>query len=404
MSLKVINKSYLEQTLRDFKHDILDNLFVSNNDIDVSNVNDYLEYTFTNVPITMGIDGKYISSLSELITFNSYAVSTPIAIKGGQHIKLTARGYERNVAMISTCDSEGNNITARVMSDGNKVREYDYKAKTDGYICVGYLKSDGDKTTLKIADGNTIDVATTTSEKAISRMNNIGICNLFKKVICIGDSYTEGYISDGHGTATIKKEYSWVALMGKLTGNEWINRGISGANAKTWYTNSTLGYNTLASLGKAQAYIIGLGINDRASGTTRYLEVGTSADIGTDAETYYGYMSKLVVGIAEISPKAAIFINTYPFAAENDVYNTAVKDIVAYYKDTHNVHCIDLAGAYRDLFNDGEFKKDFKASHPTASGHEKIAQMYAYALSDYMDRNKEAFLNVPWIEYDTTTP
>lgn len=73
---------------------------------------------------------------------------------------------------------------------------------------------------------------------------NQNTCSIFQRVVCIGDSATAGHIDYGYdsngvltrGIKTRRNErYAWPAFMAKLTGNEFINLGVSGATALSWF-------------------------------------------------------------------------------------------------------------------------------------------------------------------------
>ena len=232
----------------------------------------------------------------------------------------------------------------------------------------------------------------------VSLLNN-RTCNIFNKVVCCGDSYTSGHMSDADGVATGTNEnYAWPHYMSKLTGNNWVNCGCSGCNVLTWQTH-TRGLPAAQTAGKAQAYVIGLMIND-VSNSDRAVELGTAYDIGTDAQTYYGGMSAIIRKLNEISPDAKIFVNTCPKTGEKyTTYNQAVRDIVTAYKDTYPVHCIDLE-ARKDLYSNSSLTSDAWYGHYTAIGYEQFAEIYAYILSQYINEHVSDFQNVYQIEYD----
>ena len=232
----------------------------------------------------------------------------------------------------------------------------------------------------------------------VSQLNN-RTCNIFQKVVCCGDSYTSGHMSDASGVATPTNEkYAWPHFMGKLTGSNWVNCGCSGCNVLTWQTHAR-GLPAAQTAGKAQAYVIGLMIND-VSNSDRAVELGTADDIGTDAQTYYGGMSAIIRKLNEISPNAKIFVNTCPKTGEKyTTYNQAVRDIVNAYKETYPVHCIDLE-ARKDLYNNSSLTADAWYGHYTAIGYEQFAEIYAYILSQYINEHVSDFQNVYQIEYD----
>ena len=230
------------------------------------------------------------------------------------------------------------------------------------------------------------------------------ICKIFRKVVCCGDSYTSGYIVDSENTAhPTNEDYAYPHYMETLTGNTWVNCGKSGANVLTWMTESR-GLPKAQASGRAQAYVIGLGINDCQTGTDRYVPVGTADDIGsTIPTTYYGGLSKIIRELATISPHAHIFVNTNPNIAfpnyDCAAYNTAVRTIVSTYSGTYNVHLIDL-DAIKGLYQYSSIINDMHSGHFTAVAYEQFAEIYAHVLSNYIASKPNTFRDVAFIPYD----
>ena len=164
---------------------------------------------------------------------------------------------------------------------------------------------------------------------------------IFKKVCCVGDSYTAGYIVDSEGTVHQNNEdYAWPHYMSSITGNNYINCGVSGATSKTWQERNG-GLDKATETGVVQAYLVGLALNDADS--TIGLTVGSSSDIGTENNTYYAQYSKVLRKLNEISPKAKIFVMTVPDnSAKYTPYNNAIREIANNYNNL-NVHVLDLA-------------------------------------------------------------
>lgn len=233
---------------------------------------------------------------------------------------------------------------------------------------------------------------------------NARTCNIFHKVVCIGDSYTSGHIqTPEEQTATGTNEaYAWPRFMAQLTGNEYVNCGISGATTISWQTGAR-GLPKAQSTGRVQAYIIGLAINDSGLvNNERRVPVGVVSDIGTDNLTYYAQLSKIIREVNTISPLAKIFVNTCPKDEPEryDPYNQAIRNIVSAYANTYPVHCVDLAANYMDLYNAVSLSGDYTHSHYTALGYEQFAEIYAYVLSDYINTHISAFQDVYKIPYD----
>lgn len=226
---------------------------------------------------------------------------------------------------------------------------------------------------------------------------------IFKKVVCCGDSYTSGYIKlSGSDTAQgTNEDYSWVHYMGKLTGETWINCGSSGANVITWQT-AERGLPKARASGAAQAYIIGLMIND-SSNSDRHIPLGTTNDIGTSAKTFYGGMTQIIDELKTISPNAHIFINTCPMEYSEPTryasYNLAVVDICEYYAG-QRVHLIDLR-KYIDMFNMYPMTASVSQGHYIETGYNIMGHVYNLALCDYINSHISAFAGVSRIPYTT---
>lgn len=229
---------------------------------------------------------------------------------------------------------------------------------------------------------------------------NHNTCAIFKRVVCVGDSYTSGHISAGKGTTTTNEEFAYPSFMARLTGNEYINCGKSGANVLTWQTDER-GLPKAQATGKVQAYLVGLGLNDVQSGTERYVELGSVADIGTNAQTYYGGLSTIIRELASISPNAMIFLQTMPSTNTTRMqYNEAIRNIVSAYADTYNVHLLDLY-EYRSLYENASLTGDAISGHYTAIGYQQFAEILRIVWSEYINNNIKSFQNVHLIEYDS---
>lgn len=377
---------------------------------------DFVETPYTKIGGQVRTD---FNDLNTGLNSASWFTTPPIEIKKGQTIKWEASGYKKNTCMIATCNENGDNAIPVVISlqnpnstDSYYRHAYTYTAIKDCYVTLAAYVGGQAAPKLYIAEPSKVIENT---NQVIDIMNNhnvnTNLCCIFKKVVCIGDSYTKGLIKNPTtGILTDAPDYSWVEHMKKKTGNEWINRGISGATSTSWLTDSN-GLAKVIEDGKAQAYIVGLGINDSkiVNGSPR-IPVGTVEDIGTEAATYYGAMSKIVTSLAEISPNAVIFLNTCPWDVTGGdsqnptrqvAHNEAVRNIVEHYKSTYNIHCLDLAGKYADLFEKSEFLRFMEGAHPTVIGHARIVNIMEYCLSDYMHDHSTAFIGVPWIEYDS---
>lgn len=222
---------------------------------------------------------------------------------------------------------------------------------------------------------------------------------IFMRVGVIGDSYTSGWIKDNDNKNN--PNYSWVKHMKQLTGNEWTNFGVSGSSTKSW-VDGTLGQlpKVQTKGNKCQAYVIGLMINDQNTGASTYVPLGTSSDIGTNANSYYSYYYKLINALLLVNSSAIIFCNTCP-RTDGDFpsYNQAVIDVVNYCQnESKKVYLVELRNYY---WRNETFNNDALNGHYTAIGYEYMAEIYNKAFSDTINANASSLKEVNLIPYDS---
>ena len=239
---------------------------------------------------------------------------------------------------------------------------------------------------------------------------------IFRRVGCIGDSYTAGYIHlQNESAVSDNPNYAWPHYMEGLTNNIWSNFGDGGSTAKSW-VNKVSGYSRLdevqAENNKCQAYVIGLMINDvnPSIGSTRYAPIGSFSDIGTNNDSFYAYYYKLLKLVASVNPDAKIFCNTCPKTSSSFTeYNQAVRDIVKHCHDEEslNVYLCDLADANKyyntNYYSNPVFSSDALNGHYSPIGYEFMAECYIRVMSDVINENISEFQNVFKIPYDEPT-
>lgn len=69
------------------------------------------------------------------------------------------------------------------------------------------------------------------------------LCHIFQKAICIGDSITEGKVSDYPRKDTVVSRLSYPTQLAKMTGWDITNAGESGIKPQGWYENWLSKYN-----------------------------------------------------------------------------------------------------------------------------------------------------------------
>ena len=276
------------------------------------------------------------------------------------------------------------------------------------FFTLSTKKPNGQINKIMRVDGSYLTITDTQARSDIEELKALPItfgrrtCAIFEKVCCIGDSYTEGYIVDSSDVSHTNKAYSWVEHLKNMTGRDYVNLGIGGATSASWLTSQRGLAAAQLPANKAQAYIIGLQINDAAQGLT----VGTTADIGTNAQTYYGCTSKVIDEMFTISNDAHVFLLTQPknYTGEHTPYRTAILNIVAWYQDANNgthqnqVHLIDLLD-YWQLFRNAGCADAMYGGHYTPVGYEYVAELIMYAWSNYINAHPLTFQDVNLIPF-----
>ncbi len=308
---------------------------------------------------------------------------------------ITPVEYQIDPITFSTVLGENN-----VWASTGAIQEIKYRADTKEYIKYANLP---DKPSI-----NGIEMVGNKTSADFGMYPSFGrrTCGIFKKVCCIGDSYTAGTMKNTSGASVTDNEYAWPLYIAKQTGNEYVNCGCSGATTATWLTRQDGLAKAQIAENKAQAYTIGLQINDIGA----EIPVGTTADIGTQAETYIGYTSQIIDDVFEINNLAHVFLFTQPKtqAGTYQLYNQAIRDIVTWYNTngngTHNgqVHLIDLV-EQAAIFNEPGCIDSKVSDHFTPVGYEYVAEIIMYAWSKYINAHPLLFQDVNLIPYGAST-
>lgn len=242
---------------------------------------------------------------------------------------------------------------------------------------------------------------------------NGGMCAIFPRIGCIGDSLTAGeFVSrtpDGCTEYHDLYEFSWPAYLGRLTGCEALPFAAGGMTAQC-YCDSFANRRRLWSI-PCHAYIIALGVNDLYHA---HQELGSAEDIDFSdwrrcRKTFAGYYGQLLLRLREVQPRAPLFLMTIP----RDHRDAAAPE----YGEQHAALLTSLterfSGAYLLDFRryappyDADFReKFFLGGHMNACGYLLTAQMVA-AYVDYIIRhNMEQFREAGFIgtEFSWETP
>ena len=210
---------------------------------------------------------------------------------------------------------------------------------------------------------------------------------VFKKILCIGDSLTEGAFNYGAGgeNAFIDKTLSYPTFLKVLTGRDTFNAGDAGESTKSWWTlhqNDDLsGYD---------ACIIELGLNDVAG------QPSVQCTSQERIEAVGNIISKLKSENTGIKIFISTLLNIY-HGTNHESVNSDLRSIVE-----NNSDCYLL-----DISVYGTLSKQLpdRFVHLTALGYEKMALNYFNYMSYIIDNdvnNDFAFIQYIGTNYTTS--
>lgn len=240
------------------------------------------------------------------------------------------------------------------------------------------------------------------NEKPLDNLKETcGFAGVFKQVGVIGDSLSSGefesHDEQGNIMYTDMYDYSWPAVLERITGTKYNNYSRGGMTARE-YMQSWADANGFWQ--RNQAYIIALGNNDsfvfgHPLGSVKDV---CPASPQNNADTFFGNMGKIISKLKTIEPNARIFVVTPQLrgeACDNDIRYIAseLNKLCAKFDFTYLLDMTSYAPAY-----DAEMRKSFGLGfHPNPMGY------YAYALMvgnyiDYVIRsNPKDFATIPFL-------
>lgn len=198
--------------------------------------------------------------------------------------------------------------------------------------------------------------------------------SLFEKVGVIGDSYASGELAfDGHYIDHY--EISWLQILARKNGFTGTNFSKGGITTRTWLTDSRC-MPLMQSSDAQDLYILALGINDEALGTSY---IGSEDDIDNGSDTFYGNYGKIIKAIQTKDPQAKLVIAT--IANSSDIatkFNEAITTIANHFTIPMIVQLDD------PLFNSSFYKDNMIGGHPTAPVYSSMALAYERMINRVM--------------------
>lgn len=229
-----------------------------------------------------------------------------------------------------------------------------------------------------------------------------GFAGIFKEIGVIGDSLSSGEFESHDENGNIMYhdmyEYSWPAVLERLTGTVYRNYSRGGMTAKEFYEtwadqNDFWQWN--------QAYIIALGNNDMF---VFGHPVGSAADIHPgepekNADTFFGNMGRIVSKLKGIEKDARIFLVSMQRRGEE-----AGDPMICGVAEEMKKMCELFSFTYLiDMTNEGpvydeEMRKTFAMGfHPNAMGYYSYGLMVGNYIDYLIRKHPKDFFEVPFI-------
>ena len=224
------------------------------------------------------------------------------------------------------------------------------------------------------------------SHNEISKTNYFKTFNFFQSFCTVGDSLSVGHHTLKNGNAISKDlEHSWANYIKNKYNNTVYWSGKSGATCKSWLnaTENTWGINYLKSIPPQSLYILCMGANE--TGTP----IGTSADIGTDNDTLYGHVSKVISEIRKYAPNCYIISTGISRGQGTDgaviSVNNVYKDMQNFFENYFYADCMSELNSqpFTDLYNN---------FHYTPLGYSALAELFEEKFDSIINRNITKFL------------
>lgn len=221
--------------------------------------------------------------------------------------------------------------------------------------------------------------------------------SIFPSIGVVGSSSASGELYDSNSASKGDHyEFSWGETLGRMAGCSSYVYGHGGLTTRGFIsTGHDRGLTKLLADAPKDLYILTLGANDRNVLGEDYL--GTSADITTFADTFYGNYSYIISQIINHAPASKIVIMTNYFNRQPNLnaldlsYNQAVLDIASYYG-------IAVIRPENDPYFLSDFGKALTSGHPRFTGYAAMAKAFVRMIEDEMYANRAYFDDVDNID------
>lgn len=228
-----------------------------------------------------------------------------------------------------------------------------------------------------------------------------GSCAVFRKIGCIGDSLSSGemeIVSGNERHYIDLYDYSWGQFLARMTGAKVYNFSRGGMTAKEFIEGWGEENGCFDVDKRCQAYIIALGVNDLINVRQ---EVGSTDDVGGNADTFARYFTDVVARYKEIEPNAKFFFVTMPKESSDDETVARIKErhaelLYALSEKLANCFVIDL-NEYAPVY-DADFKAAYYLNgHMNPAGYRLTAEYVVSGIDSIVSAFPREFNDVALI-------
>ncbi len=240
-------------------------------------------------------------------------------------------------------------------------------------------------------------------------LSDAGLSAIFRTIGCIGDSLSSGEhesLTDGVKGFHDYYEYSWGQFIARANGSTVYNFSAGGMTAERFIKSQANERLNISAEGKScQAYIIALGVNDlnpNKMPSSDYF--GSIEDVHPEnpelnAETFAGYMGKIMSLIKKIQPKARIFLMTMPREVRDEVYEIKDKhqrlmyELCELFSFSYVIDLREFSEPYDTDFR----KRYFLGGHMNAVGYLYTAKLVMTYIDAIINEKPEDFAQIGFV-------
>lgn len=206
---------------------------------------------------------------------------------------------------------------------------------------------------------------------------------VFNKILCVGDSMTEGtfnHLDSGTTQYVNYAKYSYPTYLHKMTGVDVTNLGHGGQTSVQWYNTEQS-----SDLSGYDCAIIQLGIND----------YGTYGELGADTKTAF---QNIITKLKTENKNIKIFVaNIIPATSySSDGYKAFSAALLEWLETTYASDPSVIPVDIQQYGHTGN-SEAYNAGHLTALGYRMLARDYIGFISNYIKDNGGVFREVQFI-------